>query len=253
MITILLVDDEPKTRDMLRKFMELQNYSVVTSADGKSGLETAKRIMPDIIISDVMMPGMDGYSFKAALKTDPAYATIPFIFLTSMKDYKDVRKGMELGADDYLAKPVKLEDLSKAIKTQLAKRNELLADYSKKLKQEPKHEYNESEHILIKDKGLPRFIKVATILCILADEKYTRVCLETGEKVIVSIAVKEWEGMLPESVFVRIHRSAIINVGYIEKVDKWFQRGYRVKIKGIPEPLEISRRYYSKMTDLFAG
>lgn len=253
MNTILIVDDDPKLRDMLSKFLELNNYTVVTAHDGLSGLETASRIMPDVIISDIIMPGMDGYKLKDSLSKHPEFATIPFIFLTSMREYKNIRKGMELGADDYLAKPFNLNDVLRSITRQLEKRRTLLKKFEKKFRKNLKKEYDQSEHILIRDKGNPRFIKISNIICISAEEKYSRIVLFGNEKLIVSISLKQWEEMLPVNVFLRIHRSTIINITCIEKVEKWLKRRYRVRLKGIDEPFEISRRYYSKMTEFFAG
>lgn len=251
--TILLVEDESSVREMVRTFLELQKFSVITASNGKDGLALANRILPDIIISDVMMPQLDGFQMKKELGKNEITATIPFIFLTSMNEREKFRKGMELGADDYLTKPVIMEELKKAIAAQLEKREKLLKEYMKKVGKEPKKEYSNNEHILLKDKGNPRFVKVDTIICVTAEDKYTKVFLNTNEKMISSLSLKEWETMLPPNNFVRIHRATIINIEGIEKVDKWFQRSYKVKIKGISEGFEISRRYYSKIRELYGG
>lgn len=251
MKTILLVEDDNSIRDMVRNYLELLNYSVLVASNGKDGIELAKRIMPDLMISDVMMPAMDGFEMKKELAKDDVTATIPFIFLTSLSEKEKFRQGMELGADDYLNKPVNLDELKNAINTQLKKREKVLKDYMKKVGKEPKKEYSTNEHVLIKDRGTPRFVKVASINCITAEEKYAKVFLNTNEKIIVSESLKEWEDMLPPNQFLRIHRATIINVDAIEKVDKWFQRGYKVKIKGVNDGFVISRRYYSRIKDLF--
>lgn len=253
MKTILVVEDENSVRDMVRTYLELQKFSVITSSNGKDGLALAKRIIPDVIVSDVLMPQMDGFQMKKELGKNEVTATIPFIYLTSMSDRDKFRKGMELGADDYLLKPVILEELKKAIIIQLDKRDKLLKDYMKKFSKMPRKEYGNNEHIMLKDRGNPRFVKVGSILCITADEKYTRVFLNNGEKIISSLSLKEWEQMIPQGNFIRIHRATIINLDGIEKIDKWFQRGYKIKLKGIEETFEISRRYYSKIRDLFKG
>ncbi len=253
MKTILLVEDDNSIRDMVRTFLELNKFSVITASNGKDGLALAKRIMPDLIISDVMMPQMDGFEMKKILGKEEITATIPFIFLTSMAEKEKFRKGMELGADDYLTKPVVMEELKKSIAVQLEKRERLLKEYMKKVGKEPKKEYSSNEHVLLKDKGNPRFIKIGLIICITAEDKYTKVFLNTNEKIISSLSLKEWEGMLPSNLFIRIHRATIINIEGIEKVDKWFQRSYKAKLKGINEAFEISRRYYSRIRELYGG
>jgi DNA-binding response OmpR family regulator len=253
MKTILIVEDETSVRDMIRTFLELQKFSVITASNGKDGLVLAKRILPDLIISDIMMPVMDGFQLKKELLKDETAATTPFIFLTSMSEREKVRKGMELGADDYLTKPVIMEELKEAISVQLEKRNKLLKEYMKKIGKAPKKEYANNEHVLLKDKGTPRFVKIDSIRCITAEDKYTKVFLNTNEKIISSLSLKEWESMIPAKNFLRIHRATIINLESIEKVDKWFQRSYKVKIKGIDEGFEISRRYYSKIREFYGG
>lgn len=253
MHTILLIEDESSIREMIRTFLELNKYSVITASNGKDGLGLAKRIIPDLIISDVMMPLMDGFKFKKELSKDEVTATIPFIFLTSMTEREKFRKGMELGADDYLTKPVQMEELKNAIKIQLEKRKQLLKEYIKKAVKQPQKQYSINEHVLLKDKGNPRFIKVGMIVCITAEEKYTKVYLSGNEKIISSMSLKEWEIILPQNIFIRIHRGTIINIEGIQKVYKWFQRGYKVKLKEIPDDFEISRRYYSKIREIYGG
>ena len=199
-----------------------------------------------------MMPMMDGFQMKKELGKDEQTATIPFIFLTSLDTKEKLREGMELGADDYLPKPFVMTELMKALITQFEKRDKLLKEYMKKAGKAPKKS-TVNEHVLLKDKGNPRFIKIASILCVTAEDKYTKVYLDTNAKIISSLSLKEWETMLPEGNFIRIHRATIINIDGIEKVEKWFQRGYIVKIKGIPDGFEISRRYYSKLLEFYGG
>lgn len=251
MKTILLIEDDFSIRKMIRDFLELQNFSVITSENGLIGLELAQKIIPDLIISDIMMPVMDGYNLKQKLSNNPVTATIPFIFLTSKADRKNIRKGMELGADDYLFKPFNMDELAASIETQLEKRGLLLIKFSKSNENKTKTDYKYNEHVLLKIHGNPSFVLINSIVYILADEKYTKVFLSSNEKLLISKSLKDWEELLPSSNFIRIHRSTIVNINFIQKVDKWFQRSYKVKLKNIDEPLFISRRYYSKLRELF--
>lgn len=253
MNTILIVEDDPAIREMLRKFLEKNHFGVVTAPTGKEGLIMARKIFPDLIISDIMMPGMDGFEMKKELGKNELTSTIPFIFLTSMAEISNFRKGMELGADDYLFKPVILEDLIKIITLQFTKRKKLLKRYISDSKRDTKKEVSQGNHVLLKDKGIPRFIKLSTIAAVTAENKYSRVILENNERIISSYTLKGWERILPESSFARIHRAAIINIDFIDKVDKWFQRSYKVILKKIPGSFEISRRYYSRLLELYKG
>jgi DNA-binding NarL/FixJ family response regulator len=122
--TILLIEDEDTMRELTATALELEGYSVHTAADGSTGVEMARRHRPDLILCDVMMPGIDGYEILATLRADSALCHIPFIFLTAKGEKKDLRQGMVSGADDYLAKPVALDDLLAAIRARLERHTE---------------------------------------------------------------------------------------------------------------------------------
>lgn len=123
MKTILLIEDEESLRRTLGERLVMEGYRVQTAASGEEGVRLIKAAPPDLILCDIMMPGMDGYGVLLALQGEPRWATIPFIFMTAKADPSQVRAGMELGADDYLCKPVSKADLLAAVSTQLWKRD----------------------------------------------------------------------------------------------------------------------------------
>jgi DNA-binding NarL/FixJ family response regulator len=116
---ILVIEDEPAMRANLRDILEMEKFQAVLAANGREGIAAARRELPDLILCDVLMPALDGYEVLAALRADPATARIPFVFLTAKGQREDVRTGMNLGADDYLVKPVKVDDLLEAIAARL--------------------------------------------------------------------------------------------------------------------------------------
>lgn len=118
---ILLIEDDVTVRENTAELLELSEYKVITANDGLQGSEKAKTELPDIIICDVMMPNMDGYGVLRELSGNIQTANIPFIFLSAKTEHKDIRRGMDLGADDYLTKPFEEEDLLSAIESRLAK------------------------------------------------------------------------------------------------------------------------------------
>jgi DNA-binding NarL/FixJ family response regulator len=120
---ILVIEDQPQMRKNIATILEMENFQVVAAENGKRGVELARTEKPDLILCDVMMPELDGFSVLQALRSEAATATIPFLFLTAKGDKLDLRKGMNLGADDYLTKPVTREDLLAAIKVRLARRH----------------------------------------------------------------------------------------------------------------------------------
>lgn len=118
---ILIVEDEPSLRDNLRTLLELEGYEVVVTADGRQALLAVGQWQPDLVLTDVMMPLLDGYGLIQAMREDPRTAFVPVILLTARADRADVRKGMNLGADDFLVKPCPRDELLQAIQARLAR------------------------------------------------------------------------------------------------------------------------------------
>jgi CRP/FNR family transcriptional regulator, polysaccharide utilization system transcription regulator len=128
---ILLIEDNFEMRENTSEILELADYEVITAENGKVGVQLAKNETPDLIICDVMMPELDGFGVLRMLSKNPATASIPFIFLTAKSEKSDFRKGMNLGADDYVTKPFDDVELLDAIEMRL-KKNEILAkDYER--------------------------------------------------------------------------------------------------------------------------
>lgn len=118
---ILLIEDDAVLRDNTAELLELLNYQVEVAANGKIGVEKAKNETPDIIICDIMMPQLDGYGVLEQLGKDSHTQNIPFIFLSAKTERQDVRKGMNMGADDYITKPFSEDELVSAIESRIAK------------------------------------------------------------------------------------------------------------------------------------
>lgn len=121
MTKVLLVEDNTDIRENTAEILELANYEVVTAVDGKDGYQKALASNPDVIICDIMMPVLDGYGLLHLLQKNEQLRNVPFIFLTAKTERNDFRKGMELGADDYLTKPFTELELMNAIETRIKK------------------------------------------------------------------------------------------------------------------------------------
>src|SRR5215831_21410031 len=122
MSKILVIEDQAQMRRNLVTILQMENYSVVSAENGRRGLELAKSERPDLVLCDLMMPELDGFGVVQALRADQTTATLPVVFLTARADKADLRAGMNLGADDYLTKPIAREDLLTAIRVRLARR-----------------------------------------------------------------------------------------------------------------------------------
>ncbi len=131
MKTILIIEDNRDVRENTAEILELANYKVLQAENGKIGVELAQQKKPDLIICDIMMPVLDGYGVIHLLNKSSVTAGIPFIFLTAKSERTDLRKGMEMGADDYITKPFSDIELLNAVESRLKKNEMLRAEFSK--------------------------------------------------------------------------------------------------------------------------
>lgn len=123
MSTILLIDDNKELRENTEEILQLANYTVITAENGKQGIELIRSKKPDLILCDINMPEIDGYCVLRSLNNMPERAGTPFVFMTAYTDNADFRKGMDLGADDYLTKPFTADTLLRIVSTRLSKRD----------------------------------------------------------------------------------------------------------------------------------
>lgn len=121
MVKILFIEDDKVLRENTAELLEIANYEVITAHNGQVGIRLAKSENPDVVVCDIMMPEMDGYAVLKALSENEDTQNTPFIFLSAKTEHSDIRKGMNLGADDYLTKPFEEEELIGAIESRLAK------------------------------------------------------------------------------------------------------------------------------------
>jgi two-component system sensor histidine kinase/response regulator len=134
MTTILIVEDDPSLRESLVEMLKVVGeYNVVAAHNGRTGVEVARKHLPDLIVCDIHMPELDGFGVLAELQKHPTTATIPFIFVSARADRMSTRHGMTLGADDYISKPFGPAELLAAVRTRLAKQEALTSQYEEKL------------------------------------------------------------------------------------------------------------------------
>jgi DNA-binding response OmpR family regulator len=128
---ILLIEDNEDIRDNTAEILQLGNYEVLVAENGKTGMEKAIQHKPDLIICDIMMPFLDGYGVLHAIHRNEELKNIPFIFLTAKTERSDFRKGMELGADDYITKPFTGTELLNAVDSRLKKISSMKEEFSR--------------------------------------------------------------------------------------------------------------------------
>lgn len=130
MSTILIIEDNGDVRNSIGELLSLAGYDAITAEDGKEGLEKARMLRPDLVLCDVVMPGMDGYAVMQNLWSIPMLSRIPFVFISGKAEKQDFRKAMDLGADDYLTKPFTGDELLRIVDTRLRKKQETIMNES---------------------------------------------------------------------------------------------------------------------------
>ena len=121
-ITVLVVDDDPNAIDIVRTFLEAKGYRVATAKDGSEALAQLEEVRPDLVLLDVMMPGMDGWEVARVIKNHPSFGSTRVVMLTARSDFADKHEGLRAGADDYIVKPIQLRELGERVELNLKAR-----------------------------------------------------------------------------------------------------------------------------------
>jgi two-component system LytT family response regulator len=232
----LIVDDERLARqDLMSLLAEHENIRVVGEADSvATALDAIQRLKPDLLFLDIQMPGESGFDLleKAAIEAH-------VIFVTAYDEY--AIRAFEVNALDYLLKPVNPERLSQAIERLTTTHLPQPEEKWRKLTCDDRLFLMMGQHL--------KFLKVSSVLCIRAAGDYSEVKTVDGASDLTLKTMKEWEHRLPEQVFCRIHRSTIINMEYVEKIEEWFKHSFRVHLRGLEEPFTMSRRYAARLKE----
>lgn len=229
----LLVDDERLSRNDLNLLLEQhKNITVVGEAiNGEEALDKIKELKPDLVFLDIQMPGMNGFDVLEHINPE-----IKVIFVTAFDEY--ALRAFEVNALDYLLKPVNPERLKQSIERLEQAPEENTAD---------QRELEYHDRLLLKLDTSLGFLKISTILCITSAGDYSEVLVSNRKKVLVHKSMAEWETRLPGTFFNRIHRTTIVNMEYVDRLEEWFNNSYRVYLRGIEEPYVMSRRYVAKL------
>jgi two-component system LytT family response regulator len=234
-LRVLVVDDERLARkDLISLLGAYDHISVVGEADDvPTAAKAIEKLDPDVIFLDIQMPGDSGFDLL-----EKAEVEAQVIFVTAYDEY--AIRAFEVNALDYLLKPVHPDRLAKALE-RLELREQEIHTRIRRLK------YDDSLFLMLGRHF--KFLKVDTILAVTAAGDYSEVLTSDGSKGLVLKSMKEWEARLPAQHFLRVHRSTIINMEYIDRVEEWFNYSFKVYLKGLEEPYVISRRYATRLKD----
>jgi len=232
-LSALIVDDERLARKELSSM--LVDYAHIAicgeAVDVPTAIDAIAEFNPDIIFLDIQMPGKSGFELLEMVQTEAK-----IIFVTAYDEY--AIRAFEINALDYLLKPINSDRLQKAIE-RIENASQEPEISTKKLKYE--------DRLFINFNGHLQFIKINSILSITSAGDYTQLVLTDKRNGLTLKAMKEWEQRLPENYFCRIHRSSIVNMEYIERLEDWFNYSHRVYLRGVEDPLLLSRRYAVKL------
>jgi len=236
-LNALVVDDERLARKGLIELLKFhKEINVVGEAgDVTSAVEAISTTKPDVVFLDIQMPGADGFDLIDRIDANPK-----IVFVTAFDEF--AIRAFEVNALDYLMKPVSPARLSQTIQ-RLQNRNARNADYLRML--------DYGDRLFLQVESRIRFVKVSSIITVVAQGDYSIVTTTEGPIGTVLKSMKEWEYRLPAQHFIRVHRSAIVNIDCIERVDKWFNNSFRIHLRGVTEPVEMSRRYASRLREQF--
>jgi two-component system, LytTR family, response regulator len=237
----VIVDDERLARNKLRSLLaEHPQILLVGESDSvDSAIETIERTMPDVVFLDIQMPGKSGFELVNQIgQIGPANSQPKIIFVTAFNEY--AIRAFEINALDYLLKPVNPERLAKAVE-RLATPPATSEKLSRSL------EYDDFLFLSFGDSS--RFVRVREITHIRAADVYSEIFTAGGDKTLILKPLSEWEERLPEKRFARIHRSTIINIELIERVERSFNYAFEVYLRGMGEPFTMSRRYAARLKD----
>jgi len=230
----LLVDDERLARVELARLLQAHPAVEVLgeAGDVEEAAARADELRPDLVFLDVQMPGADGFQLVPRL---PARCRV--VFVTAYSEF--AIRAFEVNALDYLMKPVHPDRLAETMARLLA--GEPNAPPRSPLRRDDPLIFpsGESYHVL----------RVHQIACIKAARDHSEVTTADGKTTLVSRSLKDWEDALPAVHFLRVHRSTIVNVDHIEKIEPWFNSSFRIYLKRLAEPLEVSRRFATILRD----
>ena len=231
----IIIDDERLARARLRSMIkEHSSMQVIAEADNvKGALEAIQSSRPDVLFLDIQMPGETGFDLVNQLEQP-----VNIIFVTAFDEY--AIRAFEVNALDYLLKPVNPQRLKQAI------------EKLSKTPQPPEKIFRPLEgddYIFLTVGENSRFLRVNSIACICAAGVYSEVFTADGQKSLILKSLSEWEERLPEKLFARIHRSTIINIEFVERIERFFNYSFQVYLRGLTHSFTMSRRYAAKLKE----
>jgi two-component system, LytTR family, response regulator len=233
----IIVDDERLARVSLKKLLEPHSeIEIVGEASScENALDLINLYKPQLVFLDIQLSGETGFDLLELIDN-----SIKIVFVTAYDEY--AMRAFEVNAIDYLLKPVNPERLKLSIERVIKRENKPESAVKN-------YEYSDSIYVRLNNYA-SRFIKISSISFIEPIGNYSRIVTSEGKHCLVLKTLKQWQEELPDNNFVRIHRSSIVNIEHIERIEKKSNARHMAFLKNIVEPLEVSRRYAKKLKAL---
>lgn len=252
---VLVIQNNSGQDFEFRDILESAGFNIYITENEADGLKIAGTYLPDVIICQLDNNEHELKVIKT-LNDNTSTECIPLLIITTTNQSVHTRAAMELGADDVLVKPFNASSLLATVKKRLRKIEIIRANITEKITSADNAFYNHKktvDHILVKIGSRLKVVEFGKIVCITAFKECTRITTEDGFKIIVRRSMRNWVEMLPPKDFLRIHRGTIINMSFLEKIEKNGFRGYNVYLKNISEPFSMSQRYGNIMRRTFTS
>ena len=237
LMAALIIDDERLARNALKKKLEaFPEIEIVGEASNViNAVAAIEEHNPDLLFLDIQLYNETGFDILDKIKYDGK-----IIFVTAHDEF--AIRAFEINAVDYILKPISHERLKNAIDRLNS------ADKKREYKTD---KFNYEDRILIMCGERMKFIKLENLSHITASGDFSGINTSDGNEYLSSKSMNEWEERLPEKYFLRIHRSTIINIEFIEKAEKWFNYSSLIKLKGVQDSFKVSRSYFKKIKERF--
>ncbi|HEU4409126.1 MAG TPA: response regulator [Polyangiaceae bacterium] len=244
-LSALIVDDERLARRELRTLLAAHD-AIEVVGEASSVREAVRRVealAPDVVFLDVQMPRQSGFELL-----DQVENSFRVVFVTAYDAY--ALRAFEVNALDYLLKPVRPDRLARTL-------DRLLAPAEAEPPESPRpgaaapddgsRRLEPDDHLFVSFDRRARFVRVRSIVCVCGAGDYSEVVLDDGQRALVSRTLRQWEERLPARAFVRIHRATIVNLDFVERVEKSDDEAYAVYLRGVEAPVTMSRRQAARV------
>lgn len=233
----VVVDDERLARQRLIRL--LNKFDIIEVVGEAYDVSSAKKIIdslsPDIIFLDIQMPKQSGFDLLEQLSFEGR-----IVFVSAYDNF--ALRAFDVNAFDYMVKPVREDRIEKMLE-RLSRNEGSNLSYQR---------FNYEDKIFISDNKFMKFVNLKEIILIQSTGNYSKIFINNGEKHLLYRPLKDWENRLPSNKFCRIHRTSIVNIDYVEKLEKWFNYSFRVYITGFEVPVMMSKTYSSVLRNRFS-